>query len=209
MVLLVGAVLLDITLTTVLGLEGLIRQLLHGSDVELLVNRSYQFEMVVLGLVVAVWLLDRRRLLLWIAGLTLAAVTLDLLTAVITLLLTLGVRGNAGYSLLRDSVAVWFINMLVFAGWYWLLDFNKRRKGAMERGADFLFPAETSDVPGHRIWRPNLMDYLYLAFTNSTAFSPTDVMPLTARAKFLMMVQSSASVVILLTLVTRAISSIG
>lgn len=208
-VLLVGAILLDVTLSTALGLEGLIKQLLHGPSVELLINRGYESQLIILGIVLAAWLADRRRLLLWIAGLTLAIVTFDLLTSVITLLLTLTVRGDAGYGLLRDSVAVWFINMLVFAGWYWLLDFNKRRKGALERGADFLFPAENSEVPGHATWRPNLMDYVYLAFSNSTTFGPTDVMPLTARAKFLMMIQASASVVIILTLVTRAISSLN
>lgn len=208
-VLLVGAVALDVALTTVLGLEGLIRQLVEGANVDLVVNRSYGFEIAVLVLVLLAWLSDRRRVLLWIAGLTLAVVTFDLLTSVVTLLLTLTVRGNAGYALLRDAVVVWFINILVFAGWYWLLDFNKRRRGALERGADFLFPAESSEVPGHAVFRPNLMDYLYLAFTNSSAFSPTDVMPLTARAKFLMMIQASASVVIILTLVTRAISSLN
>ena len=208
-VLLVGAALLDVTLTTVLGLEGLIRQLLQGTSVELVVSRGPELELLVLVAVLAAWLSDRRRLLLWIAGLMLAVVTFDLLTSVVTLLLTLTVRGNAGYALLRDSVAVWFVNMLVFAGWYWLLDFNKRRRGALEQGADFFFPAESAEVPGHATWRPGLMDYLYLAFTNSTTFGPTEAMPLVARAKFLMMVQAAASVVIILTLVTRAISSLN
>ncbi|MCT9930705.1 hypothetical protein N5079_10805 [Planotetraspora sp. A-T 1434] len=110
--------------------------------------------------------------------------------------------------LLATGVGVWVINVLMFSLWYWELDRAGpvARSKARERYPDFLFPQMTEhDVtPPH--WRPTFADYLYLGFTNSTAFSPTDVMPLSRWAKILMMLQSSISLVIVALVVARAIN---
>lgn len=70
---------------------------------------------------------------------------------------------------------------------------------------DFLFPQQMLDEPELR-WQPTFVDYLYVAFTNATAFSPTDAMPLTKWAKVLMMVQSAASLLLAIMVVARAVN---
>lgn len=110
--------------------------------------------------------------------------------------------------LLRSAVALWISNILVFACWYWRLDAGgpntraARRKH--EQGA-FLFPQMT--LPGqHESWRPGFIDYLFLAFNTSTAFSPTDVPVLSGWAKLMMMIQSFISLGTIAILAARAIN---
>jgi hypothetical protein len=91
-------------------------------------------------------------------------------------------------------VLAWALTVLTFSLWYWLLD----------DGRDFFFPqAESDRFPA---WSPIYTDYLFLSFTTSTAFSPTDVSPASRRAKLLMMLQSSMSLVLLAVAAARAIN---
>jgi uncharacterized membrane protein len=109
--------------------------------------------------------------------------------------------------LLRAGIHLWITNVLVFALWFWQLDGG----GPLARRlhptyvVDFLFPQQLLDEPELR-WQPSFIDYLYVAFTNATAFSPTDAMPLTKLAKVLMMVQSSASLLLAIMVVARAVN---
>jgi uncharacterized membrane protein len=122
-------------------------------------------------------------------------------------------KSGAGAPLLFSGVALWATNVLVFALWYYEID----RGGPVARMtgeryyADFLFMQMTDDgkanVPPD--WKPGLTDYLYLAFTNATAFSPTDTMPLTGTAKWLMSVQSMVSLVVVILVVSRAVGIIS
>jgi hypothetical protein len=114
--------------------------------------------------------------------------------------------------LLRSAVALWISNMLVFACWYWRLDAGGPHERDLRRfhtdGA-FLFPQMTLPVNSKLVkagWRPGFVDYLFLAFNTSTAFSPTDVPVLSRWAKLLMMVQSSVSLGTLAILAARAIN---
>jgi hypothetical protein len=117
-------------------------------------------------------------------------------------------------ALLLSAASLWATNILVFALWYWRLDAggpNQRdqRPGHFE-GA-FLFPQMTmSDQSlrqsGQRHWSPNFVDYLFLAFNTSTAFSPTDVPVLARWAKVLMMIQSLLSLLIIALLAARAVN---
>jgi uncharacterized membrane protein len=110
-------------------------------------------------------------------------------------------------AMLRSAVALWFTNILVFAGWYWRLDGG----GPYERdlhedhtdGA-FLFPQMTRECD--EPWRPGFVDYLFLAFNTSTAFSPTDVPVLSRWAKLMMMVQSTISLTTVALLAARAVN---
>jgi hypothetical protein len=107
--------------------------------------------------------------------------------------------------LLRAGIRMWCMNVLLFGLWYWQLDGGgplARRQGA--GGRDFLFPQDTveSDVR----WQPQFLDYLYVAFTNGTAFSPTDAMPLSIWAKALMMVQAAANLLVAILVVARAVN---
>src|SRR5262249_15549867 len=110
--------------------------------------------------------------------------------------------------LLRAGIHMWCLNVLVFALWFWELDSGGPvvRFHAEPEGRDFLFPqqAEPSIAPSG--WRPLFIDYLYLSFTNATAFSPTDTMPLTRWAKMLMLVESAASLVLALMVAARAVN---
>jgi hypothetical protein len=110
--------------------------------------------------------------------------------------------------LLSSSVAIWVANVLTFSMLYWQID----RGGPYARASklsikpDWLFPqaATPEDVPPD--WRPLFLDYLFLGYNTATAFSPTDVLPLTRRAKMLMMLESTISLLTLVIVVSRAIN---
>jgi hypothetical protein len=114
-------------------------------------------------------------------------------------------------TLLLTGGAIWLTNVIVFSLWYWELDRGGRMRRALrshgEGGHSFLFPQWTVGPPfGDPTWEPTFVDYFYMSFTNATAFSPTDVMPLSRWAKMAMMVQSGLSIVILVLVVARAVN---
>ena len=113
-----------------------------------------------------------------------------------------------GPVLLATGGALWVTNVIAFSLWFWLLD----RGGPAARAAGtplapaFAFPENATPELAPPDWWPQYLDYLYLAFTNSTALSPTDTMPLTRWAKMLMLLQSSVSLVIAVMIVARAVN---
>jgi uncharacterized membrane protein len=112
-----------------------------------------------------------------------------------------------GRPLVYASVPIWITNIIVFGLWYWELDRGgpAARQQPTHPQPDFLFPQMSTpgSSPG---WVPNFLDYLYTSFTNATAFSPTDTMPLTPWAKLLFMLQSLASLVTVAVVVSRAVN---
>jgi uncharacterized membrane protein len=149
--------------------------------------------------------LTRHRLAIGTIGLVSAANS-----ASIILLVHLLVNGATATAptLLRAAVHMWAVNVLLFALWYWQLDGG----GPLERPTcpaterDFLFPQQTEAVFAESGWRPLFLDYLYVSFTNATAFSPTDAMPLSRWAKMLMLVQSAISLTLAVMVVARAVN---
>ncbi|HEX4776022.1 MAG TPA: hypothetical protein VFW74_04565 [Acidimicrobiia bacterium] len=113
-----------------------------------------------------------------------------------------------GRQLIYSAMAIWVTNVIVFGLWYWELDRGGplARTRADHRQPDFLFPQMTTPAATDRGWVPNFLDYLYVAFTNATAFSPTDAMPLTPAAKALMLAQSVASVLVIVVVGARAVN---
>ena len=113
--------------------------------------------------------------------------------------------------LLRDGALIWGINILVFAIWYWELDCGGPHARHIKRytSTDFLFPQMAMPDAEERDWAPRFMDYLFQAFNTNTAFSPTDVLILSRRAKGLMMAQSLISLVVIAVLVSRAINTLN
>ncbi len=113
-----------------------------------------------------------------------------------------------GTTLLLDALNIWFTNMIIFALWYWELD----QGGPHERGQpgceapDFLFAQMASPQFAKPGWRPGFVDYLFVSFTNATAFSPTDTLPLSNWAKVLMMVQAGASLLTVALVASRAVN---
>lgn len=113
-----------------------------------------------------------------------------------------------GKTLIYASVPVWLTNIIVFALWYWELDRGgpSARVETVHQAPDFLFPQMSNRGSTRPDWSPTFLDYLYTSFTNVTAFSPTDTMPLTAWAKVLMMVQSLASLLTVGLVIARAVN---
>ncbi|MEV5838860.1 hypothetical protein [Nocardia sp. NPDC052112] len=110
--------------------------------------------------------------------------------------------------LLVSGGAVWVTNVVVFGLWYWEFDRGGPAARAYARKPlpDFLFVQMQSPELAEPEWEPQFLDYLYLAFTNATAFSPTDVMPMSRWAKATMMLQSTISLVLVILVIARAIN---
>jgi hypothetical protein len=116
---------------------------------------------------------------------------------------------EAPAAMLRSACALWITNILVFALWYWKLDAGGplgRYHAAGRVKSSFLFPQMLTQEGGDASWSPHFMDYLFLAFNTSTAFSPTDTAVLTRWAKFGMMLQSLISLMIVALLAARAVN---
>jgi uncharacterized membrane protein len=114
----------------------------------------------------------------------------------------------SGSWLFFSAVDIWLTNVLVFALWYWELDRGgpHERSSPQHREPDFLFPQMSTPGCVPQGWRPLFVDYLYVAFTNATAFSPTDTMPLTRWAKLLMLAQSLTSLLTVSMVAARAVN---
>jgi uncharacterized membrane protein len=143
-----------------------------------------------------------------------AVLTLGLIISVTLLVGALPAHKEAPQDLLISAASLWITNILVFALWYWRLDGggpHERDKRSAYRYGDFLFPQMTMNEEalrdaGQEDWSPNFIDYLFLAFNTSTAFSPTDVPVLARWAKVLMMIQSLLSLLIIALLAARAVN---
>ncbi|AEW92698.1 MULTISPECIES: DUF1345 domain-containing protein [Streptomycetaceae] len=122
--------------------------------------------------------------------------------------LVLGREGEDAGPLLMTGAGIWLTNVIVFALWYWEWD----RGGPVHRAAgtrqypDFLFPQMQESALAPPGWEPGFLDYFYLSFTNATAFSPTDVMPLSRWAKMLMLAQSAVSLITVALVIARAVN---
>lgn len=118
-----------------------------------------------------------------------------------------GARATGG-QLLVEAVKVWLTNVVVFGLWYWELDRGgpDERSSSEHRQPDFLFPQMTTPGCAPSTWSPSFLDYLYVAFTNATAFSPTDTMPLTSMAKMLMLIQAIISFLTVGLVAARAVN---
>jgi len=116
-----------------------------------------------------------------------------------------------GGELLQEAGLVWLANILVFALWYWEIDGGGPavRIRSHYRSGDFVFPQFQQDPNGPaEPWMPDFFDYLFLAFNTSTAFSPTDTLVLSRRAKLLLMAQSLISLIVIAVLAARAINTL-
>lgn len=119
-----------------------------------------------------------------------------------------GTEGENAAPLLLTGLSIWLTNVIAFCLWYWELD----RGGPVARAVaprphpDFLFPQMASPELAPPHWEPGFADYLYLSFTNATAFSPTDVLPLSRWAKLTMMLQSGVSLMTVALVIARAVN---
>ena len=180
---------------------------LLGLDVTL-ARIGYVTRIGIVALMAVLWLLERRRALLALVIVVNAYATLILLlhTGLLASVLA-GLSFRAINQMFLDIVLMGISNMLVFSIWYWIVDppgvEGEQRPG--ERWA-FLFPQRASALPNFEGWQPRYADYLFLAFTTSFAFSPTDTLPLTRAAKMLMLLQATISIVTLTGIAGSAIN---
>ncbi len=135
-------------------------------------------------------------------------ITLAMIASLVFLIQGIPKHAEAPKDLLRSASMLWIANVLVFALWYWKLDAG----GPMGRdnkddglNSSFLFP-QMLERDGDPSWTPHFMDYLFLSFNTSTAFSPTDTAVLSRWAKLGMMLQSLISLSIVILLAARAVN---
>lgn len=139
----------------------------------------------------------------------LGSLTASMVWSLTLLILRLPAHRDTPQILLRAAVTLWVANVLVFASWYWRLDAGgpnaRDRRESHAQGA-FLFPQMMLPGKTTRGWRPGFVDYLFLAFNTSTAFSPTDVPVLSRWAKLMMIVQASISLTTVALIAARAVN---
>jgi hypothetical protein len=139
----------------------------------------------------------------------LAIISLDNAVALVALLGSLiGGHEDSGGQLLLKGMTIWGTNVIAYGLWYWGFDRGGpvRRRQPDPPAPDFQFPQMENPQLAEPGWHPTLVDYVYVSFTNSIAFSPTDAMPLTRRAKLLMLSESGISAVSILLVTARAVN---
>jgi uncharacterized membrane protein len=136
-----------------------------------------------------------------------SVITADLVMTLVALVAALPTHAETPGALLRSGAILWVTNVLVFASWYWRLDAggpNARELRKAHAHGAFLFPQMTAESPD-RAWRPGFVDYLFVAFNTSAAFSPTDTPVLSRWAKLLSMVQAAISFTTVAVLLARGV----
>ena len=169
------------------------------------------FPMAVVGVSVEKtrWLPVERMIML----LFLVAMGLGTLANLANLISTMVDRSGqlSGLQLLASSIVVWVSNVLIFSLLYWRIDRGGPEARANHTGGrpDWLFPQAGVPEDAPPDWRPTFVDYLFLGFSTAVAFSPTDALPLTSRAKMLMMLESTISLTTIVVVASRAINILG
>ena len=179
---------------------------------QLLIGPRWLMPVIISALmVVTVWAhrTDRMHLNRILGHISSGLLTGAMIWSLASLILRLPSHKDTPQELLQAAVTLWFANILVFAAWYWRLDaggpnMRDQRKAHIE-GA-FQFPQMVLSGKSARAWRPGFVDYLFLAFNTSTAFSPTDVPVLSRWAKVMMMIQALISLVTVAIVAARAVN---
>jgi hypothetical protein len=173
-----------------------------------LVDLQWGLRAAVLVGMTVLWVLKQKRAMFRLIVAANAYFTVVLLVDAGVLVTILGgLTARAVGDLIVDVLAIALSNILIFSIWYWVIDPPGVVDGEPEdQPWAFLFPQRASVLPRYEGWVPRYADYLFLAFTTSFAFSPTDTLPLTRIAKMLMLLQASVSVVTLTGIAASAIN---
>jgi hypothetical protein len=155
------------------------------------------------------WLRIERTIMLFFVMAT-AITTIANLTNLILMMVNRSAE-LSGTRLLASSIGVWVTNVLVFSLLYWQMDRGgpEARTSRTSKKPDWQFTETGAPEEAPDDWRPTFIDYLFLAYTTATAFSPTDVMPLTSRAKILMMLEGLIALATIVVVAARAINILG
>jgi uncharacterized membrane protein len=119
-----------------------------------------------------------------------------------------GGRISDGRSLILTALIIYLTNIIIFALWYWEMDGGGpgARQQVKKHEQDFMFPQHQNEDFKHPDWMPTFVDYLYVSSTNAMAFSPTDTLPMSRRAKMLMLLQATVSIVVVALVAARAVN---
>ena len=148
-----------------------------------------------------------RRVSLLLVGLLVLAALWGTAVLIADLIRGVGVSKSPS-KLLASGAEVWLGNIIAFAMLYWLIDGGGPiARNHLRTPVDFAFTQHMSPEIAPTGWKPVFLDYLHLGFTNATAFSPTDVMPLTHRVKYAMVVQSTVALALFGLVVARAVNA--
>jgi uncharacterized membrane protein len=195
-----GAIVLQFLLPTRFT-EPLPRYLLPGLEVALLIGLSIANPVRI----------ERRGPMIRAASIVLIALITfaNVISAVLLIRAILdGQAGGSAAPLFGTGASIWATNVIAFGLWYWEFDRGgpvQRAHGTL-RHPDLMFPQMVSPQLASPEWEPHFVDYLYLAFTNATAFSPTDVMPLARWAKLTMLLQAVVSLAVGALVIARAVN---
>lgn len=138
-----------------------------------------------------------------------AIISLSNITSLVLVINSLFTKsGVTGRQLIVSGLAIYLTNIIIFGLWYWELDSNGvQGQSPTILPVDFLFPQMS--MKDTASWNPTFFDYLYVSVTNASAFSPTDTLPLTHRAKLLMTLQSITSLLTVALVAARAVNILG
>ncbi len=187
---------------------GKLEQFIPGFRHPLIASAWLVLRFTLMLLIFILWFLNKKRplfkLIIYFNGLLTIGLLMNL-TALGDVLL--GISAEAIKTLLVGIVFMLITNILVFSIWYWIIDPPGVEESPRDdQPWDFLFAQRAGPLPHYDSWAPRYTDYIYLAFTTSFAFSPTDTLPLTRRAKLLMLLQSTISIITLTALAGGALN---
>jgi hypothetical protein len=168
---------------------------------------------IFLPIVLIAWLFGKRRpvRILFMIAIWLALLNTLILTGEVLATINVHEGPLGGATLLANAGLIWVTNVVVFALWYWSIDGGGPllRGTAKAKRPDLQFPQQQDEIPGWANWTPGFHDYLHSAFTISLTFHPAAVEVLSARAKYVNMVQAGISVTTLLLIVAKAMATIS
>jgi hypothetical protein len=174
-------------------------------------SAEYLVPIVFIAAMLLLWLIRRNEWVNRLAVVFLAWVTLRLIAKVALVLYSIITRPlKQGTGILNDTIVLWLTIFLLFGIWYWLIDGGGplvRRNGTARR-FDFGFPQQSAVYPGWEAWHPGFWDYVFLGFCGSTQVGLGDTIVLSLRAQFLLMLQATLSVAVLVFVASIAIGII-
>jgi hypothetical protein len=187
---------------------GALSRFIPGMEDSPIAGSWLALRLILIAATLLLWLLTRKRHLFRAIIITNGLLTIGLFVNMSALLDALTrLSAQAAKTLVGDVFLMVITNILIFSIWYWIIDppgIDETKRD--DAPWDFLFPQRGADLPHYESWVPRYTDYLYLAFTTSFAFSPTDTLPLTHRAKMLMLMQSAISIITLTAIASSAVS---
>jgi hypothetical protein len=168
---------------------------------------SPYFGLALVALLLVLWVFGGRRWLLVPLLIYLLWATSESIAALVVVGVNLFNPNTAAEVLLIDTLIIWVSNGVVFAAWYWLIDHTGQGRYSTEAPVqlDFVFPQTGSALPAWDHWRPGVFDYLYLSFIVMAQFGPNDAIPLTRRAKTIVMIKTVVALLSVTLIASRAI----